>query len=511
MGDRRCLILILNGVYILMNPNVIKYIENRNSKADPAPYGVYPSSVREYGEAAVFMADDGAADILIAPAEAGFSGESFEAAGRTWTAAPLTHANADVLRSIFPFTAPVPVLSKPRTIGVGDRLGIAAPGHLRVFERYDAYPILAQQSIRELNLTNRSFENVLDCASFAVFREGFTRGFGADGDHLKTPKEVEYAISCGYTMITLDCSEHIRNDVNAMTDEQVAAEYVGSPALEKKYLDGSFNVEGHVITFNEQDFRRICLIYNDAIDFAVSIYNRFFCGGQTPLDFEISIDETATPTTPEQHFYVANELISRGVKPTTIAPRFCGEFQKGVDYRGDLKQFEKELAVHTAIARSFGYKISVHSGSDKFSVFALVGKYTQGIFHVKTAGTSWLEAMAVIAEHDPALYREIHAYALNDAFSEACKYYHVTTDLNKIPALSTLTDEELPSLFKQDDARQLIHITYGLILNATNPDGSDRFRSRLYSAWRKYANEYADRLDKHIGKHAQLLYSGFSK
>ena len=201
----------------------------------------------------------------------------------------------------------------------------------------------------------------------------------------------------------------------------------------------------------------------------------------------------------------------RWVQPATIAPRFCGEFQKGIDYIGDLAQFEKEFAGHAAIARKFGYKISVHSGSDKFSVFSIVGKYTEGVFHLKTAGTNWLEAMKVIAEHEPSLYREIHQYALDEAFVEARKYYHVTTNLNNIPALSTLSDEELPALFQNNDSRQLIHITYGLILNEKNPDGSFAFKDRMYAAWRKYSEELDTNIANHIGHHLEKLYSGFSK
>ena len=221
-----------------------------------------------------------------------------------------------------------------------------------------------------------------------------------------------------------------------------------------------------------------------------------------------SIDETATPTSPLQHYFAANELILRGVDVATVAPRFCGEFQKGVDYIGDLAQFERELKTHAAIARHFGYKLSIHSGSDKFSTFALIGKYTNGNFHVKTAGTNWLEAMRAVAAADPAMYREIHAFAL-EKFEDAKKFYHVTTDLNKVPALDTLTDAELPSLFTMNDARQLIHITYGFILTEKNADGTYRFKNRLYKFWRENEGVYSDMLYAHIGKHLALLYDGF--
>ena len=321
-----------------MNEKLISYIKNypTGSSADAM---VYPRSIHEVEGQIVFMVDNGDADLLVADASLGFAGEKFDVDGKMWVTAPLTHENALHLRKLVPFAAPVSVLRKARSVGVGDRLGIATPGHLRVFEKYDAYPVLAQQSIRELTLTNRNFDHVLDCASFAVFREDYQGGYGADGDHLKTDAEVQMAIDCGYTMITLDCSEHIRNDVDAMSDEAVNAEYVPNAELEAKYIGKTFTVEGQEITFGEMEFKRISLVYNKAIEFAAAIYKKFF-SGRDDLDFEVSIDETATPTAPGQHFYVANELIERGVKPATVAPRFCGEFQKGVDYRGDIAQFE---------------------------------------------------------------------------------------------------------------------------------------------------------------------------
>jgi hypothetical protein len=382
---------------------------------------------------------------------------------------------------------------------VGDRLGIATPGHIKVFENRDVYPIFAQQSIRELNLTNRTYEDVLDAASFAVFRENFTRGFGADGDHLKTVKDVEYALSLGFSMITLDCSDHIRNDVTDENAPPVPRAYAD------KYLNKSFDIgEGITLSFDERELKKIAAIYGEALGFAVDMYNRFLKNGKYEADFEISIDETAAITTPLQHFFVAKELTDAGVSFATIAPRFCGEFQKGIDYIGDLAQFEKEIRVHAVIARHFGYKLSIHSGSDKFSVFPAIGRETRGVFHVKTAGTNWLEAVRVVAEVDPALYREVHKYALT-AFAEASKYYHVTTDLSKIPAVDTVKDGDLPKLFENNDSRQLIHITYGLILSKKNADGSFTYRDRLYKLWHDHEAEYTGALVRHIGKHLDLL------
>ncbi len=466
---------------------------------------IFEKSVHTVNGVRVFMADEGGVTSIYATGDVGFVGEAVTIDGEKATKAALTHENACVLRKLFPFTAPIRVLGKERSFGVGDRLGIATPGHIAVFKAYDAYPVLAQQSMRELTLTNRTYEDVLDCASFTAFRDGYEKGFGADGDHLKKAEDVRYALDLGFTMITLDCSDHIRNDVAGMTDAEVEKEYVKNAEIESIYLGKSFDVgEGITVSFDEAALRRIVLVYGAAISFAASIYEEFFKDGKYNSDFEISIDETLTPTTPLEHFFVANELRRRGVQFETMAPRFCGEFQKGIDYIGDLDQFTAEMTVHSQIARHFGYKLSIHSGSDKFSTFPIIGEKTRGIFHVKTAGTNWLEAMRVVAMVDPKLYREVHAYAL-EAFDEATKYYHVTTDLSKIPSLDTMSDAQLPTYFDQNDARQLIHITYGLILSRKNADGSFTFRDRLYKLWKDHENVYTEALMRHIGRHLDLL------
>jgi hypothetical protein len=468
---------------------------------------IFDKSQNSVDGRAVAMARDDNGSFLLADEGLGFSGTPFEGKLK----APLSHENAQTLKKLFPWTAPSPVLRKERSFGCGDRLGIAVYGHIKLFEQYDAYPVFAQQSIRELNLTNRSYEDVLDAATFAVFREGFKTPWGADGDHLKTEKDVEYALGLGFTMITLDCSDHIKSGVTTPPANAGANAFpTAASKYSEKYLDKTFDIgEGVKLSFDAPSLNKAAAIYGEAIDFAVKMYDKFLKGGKYDADFEISIDETAEATDPIDHYFVARELLDAGVKFATMAPRFCGEFQKGIDYVGDLVQFDKEIKVHAAIARHFAYKLSIHSGSDKFSVFPSIGRETRGVFHVKTAGTNWLEAMRTAAICDPALYRAIHKYALS-VFDEARKYYHVTTNVAAIPDIDKMKDSELPSLFENNDARQLIHITYGLILTKKTADGAPQsggfqFKDRLYKLWADNDYVYTAALIKHIGKHLDLL------
>lgn len=484
-----------------MQENIKRFILGEYRTAES---GIYPASVNRVGDGVLFMADCGEKDMLVAVDMNDFDGQRETLGEHAVIVAPLTHENAVSLRRLLPFTAPSPVLRNKRSIGLGDRLGIAADGQLRALADYDICPVLAQQSMRELHLTGRTYDQVIDSASFAVFRCGFKRPFGADGDHLKTRREVESAKASLCTMITLDCSEHIHGEAVGMDESELALRVGGRPELEKRYLGKRFSVEGTEIRFSREELLRCVLLYGEAIDFTEEIYEHCIKG--TDLNFELSIDETETPTSPAQHFFIANELRSRNVRLDTIAPRFCGEFQKAIDYIGDLGQYAREYAVHAAIARHFGYKISIHSGSEKFSVFPFSGRLSEGCFHLKTAGTSWLDAMQTVAERQPQLYREIHVFAL-EHFSEAASYYHVSADLGKIPTLDSLCDDELVSLFFHPDARQLLHISYWLILTAKDASGNWLFRDRLYRFWRENREAYAEKLQENIGKHLRLLYS----
>jgi hypothetical protein len=469
---------------------------------------LYPASLRQkQGRAyAILRLDSGPALGVFGPGGSGFEGVSRRPAqGGRVLFCPLNHENALSLRAEFPFTAPSPLASGKATIGLGDRLGVAGPGHIRTVAEREAAPVLAQQSVRELNLTGRSYSDVLDAASWAVFQESYERPWGADGDHLKTEEWVRTALKTGYTMITADVSDYIRGGYLDESREEVLAAYAALAAPLRRELEGEYLASplaldtGEEIGFDEEELARVVLVYGEALDHAERLYRAGVeAAGEGGFDFELSVDETETPTTPRAHVFVAGECRRRRLGVTSLAPRFVGEFQKGIDYIGDAAEFEKTFAVHAAIARHFGYRVSVHSGSDKFSVFPAVGRLTQGSFHIKTAGTNWLEAVRVIARLEPSLYRRLHGRALK-VFERATAYYHVTTDLGKVPALDSLKDAELPQLFDNPDARQLIHITYGELLRDTDLKGD------FFAALENHIEAYWQALQSHIGRHLDRL------
>lgn len=408
---------------------------------------------------------------------------------------PLSVENAEQLMRDFPWTKPVSRGDKSFTFGLGDRLGLATPGHIRALAGTDAFPIFAQQSIRELTLTNRTFPEVIASAAFAVFQEDYRTGYGADGDHLKTIEEITYALESACTMITLDSSEHIDTSANALEGEALDRAYMAVPEAtrlryELTYGDLDLPVVGVI---DADDLKRIVLTFYRAIEHTKRCYAHMIGFGQA-VDFEMSIDETPGVTSPEEHYVVAAELAAAKIDVSSMAPHFFGAFEKGIDYVGDLARFERELISHQAIADHFGYRLSLHSGSDKFSVFPIFGRVTGGQAHTKTAGTNWLEAVRVVSQVDPVFFRRMLAYSIEHR-PEAEKYYHISSKVADIVPLDSRTDAELPLYLDEDPARQTIHITYGLLLS------EPWFKEHFYRLLGEHEEAYAEALDKHIGRH----------
>jgi hypothetical protein len=151
-----------------------------------------------------------------------------------------------------------------------------------------------------------------------------------------------------------------------------------------------------------------------------------------------------------------------------------------------------------------GYKLSLHSGSDKFSVYPIFAEETNGYFHVKTAGTSWLEAVKAIVVCEPALYREMHEFALKRFEKESFSYL-LSTDLQKIPNIKKMEDKQLIELFSNNNARQLIHITYGSILREKDKNGRYRFRERIFKTLFDHEKAHYQAVTQHIKHHLDLL------
>ena len=433
---------------------------------------VYPRSVVEMDGTTYFLTQrDGAQhkQLGILGNHGGFEGRLHNGV----FLCPLTAANAAEMRARLPWLRPVP-LGLRTSAGCGDRLGLATPGHVRAVHHVGGIaPIYAQQSMRENARTGRTPQQVVDDAIWGILQEGWREPWGADADHLKSFADIDLCVAAGYTFYTIDPGDHVDNDAHTASLDVLKdkihtmpwSELEDTPEqLHERYLDKSFPVEELTVVFDTSTLARAAAKYGRAIAHTAQMYQHLVARSQD-FEFEMSVDETETPTTVQEHFFIASELKRLGVQWVSLAPRYIGRFEKGVDYIGDMAEFEADLAKHAAIARALGpYKLSIHSGSDKFSIYPIIARLTNGLVHLKTAGTSYLEALRALAKVNPALFRKIMSFAI-ERYPEDRATYHVSAELSNVPSPDSLANAQLASVLDQFDARQVLHVTFGSVLD----------------------------------------------
>jgi tagaturonate epimerase len=420
------------------------------------------------------------------------------------TVCDTTPANAQALRAALHFLNPI-TLGLKKSAGCGDRLGLATPGHIRAIRRSSMAPILAQQSIRENARTGRTPQEVMDDAMWGIFQEGWRNGFGADADHLKNTDDIDSCASAGFTFYTIDPGEHVDNEADVASVELLEQKVANLPwvQLETTWDDtvralGAKPVDLGDQTFaiQREDLLRAAAKYGRVVAHTVRMYRHLekTMNGK-PFELEMSVDETDTVTSLAEHIYIAHELKRLGVLWVSLAPRYVGVFEKGVDYIGDLDEFERSFARHLAVANAFGpYKLSLHSGSDKFSVYPIASRVAGELVHLKTAGTSYLEALRAIASIDPALFRVIVSFA-KERYPVDRASYHVSAEVGKALDIKPLPDNQLPAAPDEFNLREILHVTFGSVLR--HPE----FRGPFFSALRNHEETYYSVLETHFDKH----------
>lgn len=430
----------------------------------------------------------------------GFSSKAKEENGIFYF--PLTAENAQVLRSRLEWLNPTP-LNLHKSMGFGDRLGLATPGHVRAVRKSGFAPIYAQQSVRENERTGRTPQEVLNDAMWGVFEEGWRYPWGADADHLKTIDHVKEYCVAGYTFFTIDPGDHVDNEAQSDSNELLQEKFDNLPwsdledtprELRSRYLDRKYGFQSSTLQFNELNLIRAACKYGRVLAHTNKMYRKISeIMGSRPFELEISVDETETPTLPIEHLLLACELRRMDVFWISLAPRFVGRLEKGVEYIGDLGEFESEFAIHADIARSLGpYKLSLHSGSDKFSLYPIFARLAGDLVHIKTSGTSYLEALRVMSKAAPSLFREILTLA-RERFNRDKATYHISADLDQILSPDLLSDHQLLGILNQFESRQLLHVTFGSVL--------DEFGFRIKDVLRQHEEEYYTTLEVHFDKH----------
>ncbi|MGH9469881.1 MAG: tagaturonate epimerase family protein [Terriglobia bacterium] len=438
--------------------------------------------------------------------QAQFPGRSRPAglAGKSLTLSDTSPATAAALRSVLPFLVAQP-LGLKKSVGCGDRLGLATPGHVRAVRGSGVAPIFAQQSMRENASTGRTPQEVMDDAMWGAFEEGWREGFGADADHLKTTADIDVCAGAGYTFYTIDPGEYVDNGASSDPPDALRTKVDALPwdvleslpaelqrSLSKRAVDlGSFS-----LPISEEELLRAAAKYGRAVAHTVTMQRHLKRAmGSRPFELEMSVDETDSVSTLAEHVYIAHELRRLGVRCVSLAPRYVGTFEKGADYIGDLGEFERSFGRHLAVAKTFGpYKLSLHSGSDKFSVYPIAARLAGELVHLKTAGTSYLEALRAVAALNPSLFREIVPFAIERYPADRASY-HVSAEVSKMPSVESLPDSRLPALLDDFHAREVLHVTFGSVINHA------RFREPFFAALRGNEEAYYEILERHFRKH----------
>ena len=393
------------------------------------------------------------------------------------------------------------VLGLKKSFGFGDRLGLATPGHIDALTGTSFLPIFAQQSIRELRRTERQPQDVMTAAILAIKRENYAGIWGADADHLQTEDDVLLMASNGYTFYTIDPSAYVNNKADILSETELDAGY--DQELFDMYTDKSFRLEDDInVSFDDAVLlKRAIVKYGAALEYTAKMFQWISQACQKfEYEVEMSVDETDTPTSPLEHLFIGLELKRRGVRLVSLAPRFIGEFEKGIDYKGDTIEFEQHFARHVAIAKYCGpYKLSIHSGSDKFSIYPVMGRLAGDLLHVKTAGTSYLEALRAIVRTDKTLFREIISFCTGRYDTDRATY-HVSAKLEDLP--ETIVDSDLEKWYlEHESGRQILHVTFGSVLT----DKTKGFRDKILNNLTKNSDLYREVLRIHLGKHLKLL------
>lgn len=424
----------------------------------------------------------------------------------------LSRENSQIIRELFEFARPR-CIGIENSFGLGDRLGIAGPAHLRAVQNSGFIPVLAQQSIRELDRTERQPHEVMDAAVWSVIQEGYRGPWGADGDHLKTTDDIDRVMSEGFTMLTIDPGEFVDNSADGKDFHELKHQALALPwgelqstldTCRNRYRNQAFQVgESLILSPSDEDIYRAICKYGRVVAHTRKLASHIqekYPNRQTEI--ELSIDETDSVTSAFEHFFISSELKRLKIRIVSLAPRFIGSFEKGIDYKGNLEDFRRCYLDHLAIAEHLGpYKIGLHSGSDKFSIYREIANSRKGTVHIKTAGTSYLEALKTIAVTSPLIFREIFQYSM-ESYPRAKSSYHVSASTDRVPPTEEMTSSEIVELIENnDDLRQILHVSFGGVLTVRDESGDYRFRDRLLCNLDQNEDVHFANLEKHLGRH----------
>ena len=407
------------------------------------------------------------------------------------------------------------------SFGIGDRFSHQGKPQLAALikakqQGLDITPVW-NKSHREHNIIGTSHADTRKEADDAVAAYGWNGPYRVDADHIGLNNVDEFIASSDF--FTLDVADYIGKKADEADVKSFVQKY-------KKYT-GTLAIDGINETFDisEEQITAIADKSLTAVKQAGKIYRHITAAkGADNFITEVSMDETDQPQTPAEMFFILAAIADEGIPAQTIAPKFTGRFNKGVDYVGDIKgfakEFEEDVAVVAFAVKEFGLpenlKLSIHSASDKFSIYApiagIIRKFDAGL-HIKTAGTTWLEELIGLAMGGGdglSIAKEVYSKALS-RMGELCGPYETVIDIDttKLPSAQEVdkwNGERFASALRHDqsceyynpDIRQLLHVAYKV---------AAEMGTRFFDALDKYEDIIAQNVTENIyERHIKPLF-----
>mgnify|MGYP006293833903 CR=1 FL=1 len=409
------------------------------------------------------------------------------------------------------------------SIGVGDRLAKQGEFQLAACERAreDGIPIVPvwNKSHREHEIVGSKPGGVRAEADAAVSARGWPHPYHVDADHIGLDNVGRF----------MSASDFFTLDVADFTGRMADADAIDAFVDRFSGYAGTLSIPGipAALEITVGDIREIAGRFLLAVQEAGRIYRHIAARkGEGTFVTEVSMDETETAQTPRELFFILAAIAAEGIPAQTIAPKFSGRFNKGVDYVGDpdtfAAEFDQDLAVVAFAIAEFGLpaslKLSVHSGSDKFSIYpamnAALRRHAAGL-HLKTAGTTWLEELIGLAsagDEGLRIAQEIYRGAL-ERFDELCAPYAPVLDIDKaalpsITAASNWDGKTFAAALRHDPGsevynphfRQLLHVSYKIAAEM-----GDRYVDALASARDTVGENVTENL---YLRHIRPIFSG---
>ncbi len=383
------------------------------------------------------------------------------------------------------------------SFGTGDRFARQGKAQLRSIIKAKKQGVhispVWNKSYREHQIIGTSPREVQEEADQAVADAGWDDPYFVDADHIGMGN-VDYFLEHS-NFFTIDVADYIGSSAGEET--------VDSFVVKHNDLIGSVRIKGidEPFVISEEKVRQVVSDFLRAIEEVDTVYNYIIDNKEEKSVIEVSIDEVETPQTPVELLLILRMLADRNIELDTIALKFSGRFNKGVDYVGDVdefaSEFEQDLLVIDYAVREFGLpeqlKLSIHSGSDKFSLYQpmhyLINKHDKGL-HLKTAGTTWLEELIGLA-----LAGDEAADIVKDIYREAVDRYDELT--GPYATVIDISTSELPSAGDVNDWNGE-QIANALRHDPTHPEFNSNFRQLLHCAYKiagEKGTEFTDALE----------------